>query len=76
MKKISDWIISKGLMNITINGLIAYKEGSLLVIDVDKNKFAEKEEDLGEIIIKSGCPALWIILTVYRQNILAEKNKL
>jgi hypothetical protein len=30
----------------------AYKEGSLLIIDVDKNKFAEKEEDLGEIIIK------------------------
>lgn len=29
-----------------------YKEGPLLVIDVDKNKFAEKEEDLGEIITK------------------------
>ncbi|MBS1653698.1 MAG: deoxynucleoside kinase [Bacteroidetes bacterium] len=29
-----------------------YKEGQLLVIDVDKNKFAEKEEDLGEIIRK------------------------
>jgi deoxyadenosine/deoxycytidine kinase len=27
-----------------------YKEGQLLVIDVDKNKFAESEEDLGEII--------------------------
>ncbi len=27
-----------------------YKEGQLLVVDVDKNKFAEKEEDLGEII--------------------------
>ena len=24
-----------------------YKEGQLLVIDVDKNNFAEKEEDLG-----------------------------
>jgi deoxyadenosine/deoxycytidine kinase len=30
----------------------AYKEGSLLIIDVDKNKFAEKDEDLGEIISK------------------------
>ena len=29
-----------------------YKEGQILVIDVDKNKFAEKEEDLGEIITK------------------------
>ena len=30
----------------------SYKEGSLLIIDVDKNKFAENEEDLGEIISK------------------------
>lgn len=29
-----------------------YKEGALLVIDVDKNKFAEREEDFGEIIRK------------------------
>jgi len=29
-----------------------YKEGQLLVIDVDKNNFAEKEEDFGEIINK------------------------
>ncbi len=29
-----------------------YKEGPLLVIDVNKNKFGEKEEDLGEIIQK------------------------
>jgi deoxyadenosine/deoxycytidine kinase len=29
-----------------------YKEGPLLVIDVDKNKFGEKDEDLGEIIRK------------------------
>jgi len=29
-----------------------YKEGPLLIIDVDKNKFAEKDEDLGEIIRK------------------------
>jgi deoxyadenosine/deoxycytidine kinase len=29
-----------------------YKEGKLLVIDVDKIKFAEREEDLGEIISK------------------------
>jgi deoxyadenosine/deoxycytidine kinase len=27
-----------------------YKEGQLLIIDVDKNKFAEKDEDFGEII--------------------------
>jgi len=29
-----------------------YKEGKLLVIDVDKNKFAEREEDFGDIIRK------------------------
>lgn len=29
-----------------------YREGALLVIDVDKNKFAEREEDLGDIITK------------------------
>ncbi|HKZ67405.1 MAG TPA: deoxynucleoside kinase [Chitinophagaceae bacterium] len=30
----------------------SYKEGQLLIIDVDKNKFAENVEDLGEIITK------------------------
>lgn len=30
----------------------SYKEGPLLVINVDQNKFAEREEDLGEIISK------------------------
>lgn len=30
----------------------SYKEGRLLVVDVDKNKFAENEEDLGDIISK------------------------
>lgn len=30
----------------------SYKEGALLIIDVDKNKFAEDEEHLGEIIRK------------------------
>jgi deoxyadenosine/deoxycytidine kinase len=30
----------------------SYKEGQLLVIDVDKNKFAEKSEDFGDIITK------------------------
>ena len=30
----------------------SYKEGALLVIDIDKNKFAENEEDLGEIVHK------------------------
>jgi deoxyadenosine/deoxycytidine kinase len=32
--------------------IAGYKEGPLLVIDVNKNKFAEKDEDLGEIIRK------------------------
>jgi deoxyadenosine/deoxycytidine kinase len=27
-----------------------YKDGPLLIIDVDKNKFPDNEEDLGEII--------------------------
>jgi len=30
----------------------SYKEGPLLVIDIDKNKFGENEEHLGEIIRK------------------------
>ncbi|MEJ7683322.1 MAG: deoxynucleoside kinase [Segetibacter sp.] len=30
----------------------SYREGPMLVINVDKNNFAEKEEDLGEIINK------------------------
>jgi deoxyadenosine/deoxycytidine kinase len=30
----------------------SYKEGPLLVINVDGNKFAEKEEDFGEIVSK------------------------
>jgi deoxyadenosine/deoxycytidine kinase len=30
----------------------SYKEGTLLVIDIDKNKFPENEEHLGEIIQK------------------------
>jgi deoxyadenosine/deoxycytidine kinase len=30
----------------------SYKEGQLLIIDVDKNNFADKEEDFGEIINK------------------------
>jgi len=29
-----------------------YKEGPLLVIDIDKNKFPENEEHLGEIMQK------------------------
>lgn len=29
-----------------------YKEGQLLIIDVDKNKFAEREEDFGDIVSK------------------------
>jgi deoxyadenosine/deoxycytidine kinase len=29
-----------------------YKEGPILIIDVDKNKFAENEEDFGKIISK------------------------
>jgi len=32
--------------------IAGYNEGQLLIIDVDKNKFAEREEDLGEIIGK------------------------
>lgn len=32
------------------NWIDKYKEGPLLIIDIDKNKFAEKEEDLGDII--------------------------
>ena len=38
-------------LNEFYNGWIDnYKEGPLLIIDADNNKFAEKEEDLGKII--------------------------
>jgi deoxyadenosine/deoxycytidine kinase len=30
----------------------SYKEGALLIVDIDKNKFAENEEHMGEIIRK------------------------
>jgi len=30
----------------------SYKEGPLLIVDIDKNKFAENEEHLGEIITR------------------------
>ena len=32
------------------NWIDGYKEGQLLIIDADNNKFAENEEDLGKII--------------------------
>ncbi|GAC1593797.1 MAG: hypothetical protein NVS3B19_16100 [Ginsengibacter sp.] len=41
LKKLNDYY------NKWISG---YKEGPLLIIDADKNKFAENEEDLGKII--------------------------
>jgi deoxyadenosine/deoxycytidine kinase len=38
-------------LNEFYNGWIdTYKEGPLLIIDADNNKFAENEEDLGKII--------------------------
>jgi deoxyadenosine/deoxycytidine kinase len=32
-----------------------YKEGPLLIVDIDKNKFPENEEHLGEIITRIDC---------------------
>ena len=51
-KRISDLIILKRLNEFYNKWIETYKEGPLLVIDVDKNKFAENEEDFGEIISK------------------------
>jgi len=42
----------KKLNDLYNNWIDNYKEGALLVIDADKNKFAENEEHLGEIISK------------------------
>ena len=42
----------KKLNNLYDKWIDSYKEGKLLVIDVDKNKFAESSEDLGSIINK------------------------
>ncbi|GAA4313382.1 deoxynucleoside kinase [Compostibacter hankyongensis] len=32
--------------------IAGYRDGALLVVDIDKNNFAEKEEDLGDIITR------------------------
>jgi phosphoribosylformylglycinamidine (FGAM) synthase PurS component len=43
------------LLDLTVTGaskLLERAQGKVLVIDVDKNNFAEREEDLGEIIRK------------------------
>ena len=42
----------KKLNDLYNNWIDNYNEGALLVIDADKNKFAENEEHLGEIISK------------------------
>ena len=39
-------------MIITTNGSKVTKKAPLLIIDIDKNKFAENEEHMGEIIRK------------------------
>ena len=39
-------------MIFTTNGSKAYKEGPLLIVDIDKNKFPDNEEHLGEIITR------------------------
>ena len=42
----------KKLNELYNNWIENYKEGPLLIIDADTNKFAEREEDLGQIINK------------------------
>lgn len=42
----------KKLNNLYNKWIDGYREGPLLVIDVDKNHFPEKDEDLGEVISK------------------------
>ena len=42
----------KKLNDLYNNWIDNYKDGALLIIDADNNKFAEKEEHLGEIITK------------------------
>jgi deoxyadenosine/deoxycytidine kinase len=42
----------KKLNDLYNNWIDQYKEGPLLIIDADSNKFGEKEEDLGDIIAK------------------------
>lgn len=39
-------------MNITKNSLNITREGPLLIINADSNKFAENEEHFGQIITK------------------------
>ncbi len=42
----------KRLNDLYTKWIESYKEGQLLIIDIDKNKFPENEEHLGEIITK------------------------
>jgi len=42
----------KKLNELYNNWIDNYKEGPLLIVDADTNKFAEREEDLGQIITK------------------------
>ncbi|MDI9358273.1 MAG: deoxynucleoside kinase [Phycisphaerales bacterium] len=42
----------KKLNELYNNWILSYKESSLLVIDVDKNKFEENSKDFGDIITK------------------------
>jgi deoxyadenosine/deoxycytidine kinase len=42
----------KKLNDLYNNWIENYKEGLLLIIDADTNKFAENEEDLGKVISK------------------------
>ncbi len=39
-----------------------YKEGPLLIVDIDKNKFPENEEHLGEIITRIELAVVWTFL--------------
>ena len=46
------FVISKRLNDFYNKWIESYREGPLLVIDIDKNKFGESDEHLGEIIRK------------------------
>ena len=54
MKKECEWnkYSFKKLNDYYNNWIENYKEGPLLIIDSDKNKFAENEEHLGQVISK------------------------
>jgi hypothetical protein len=63
MKRISGLDYLKRLNDFYSKWIDGYKEGPLLIVDIDKNKFPENEEHLGGDHHADRLAAVWIVLT-------------